>query len=119
MNNGATISFENFYDKYCDMIYGIALEISPNKKIAEEILMSTFCKSHKLEIYLKDDPSHRMDLMQLAINVAREKLQESGDNSLTKLKQFESAILAHLGKNSKHISHLRPSAFNRQNRKSE
>jgi len=95
------------------------VEISPNKKIAEEILMSTFYKSHELEIHLQDGPSHRMDLMQLAINVAREKLQESGDHSLTKLKQFESAILAHLGKNSKHISHLPPSAFNRQNSQSE
>lgn len=119
MNNGASISFENFYDKYCDVLYGIAVEISPNKKIAEEILMSTFCKSHKLETYLKDDPSHHIDLMRLAIDVAREKLQESGDLSLTKLKQFEIAILAHLVKNSKHISHLPPSAFNRQNRQSE
>ncbi len=119
MNNGATISFENFYDKYCDMLYGIAVEISPNKEIAEEIHIGTFCKSHEREIHLQEGPSHHMDLMRLAIGVAREKLQESGDLSLTKLKQFEIAILAHLGKNSKHISHLPPSAFNRQNRQSE
>ena len=81
--------------------------------------MSTFYKSHELEIHLQDGPSHHMDLMQLAINGAREKLLESRDLSLTKLKQFEIAILAHLGENSKHIPHLPPSAFNRQNSQSE
>ncbi len=119
MKNGAFLSFENFYDTYCDMLYGISLEISPNKKIAEDILIGTFCKSHELGIHLRDNPSHHMDLMRLAIRVAREKLQESGDLSHMKLKQFESAILEHLGENLKRISHLPSSDLNRTITQSE
>jgi len=36
--------FEKIYEKYSPMLFGVALEICPSKKHAEELLMITFKK---------------------------------------------------------------------------
>ena len=85
-------NFEIIYDKYCPMLYGIALEICHSKKKAEELLMSTFRKIKQEDISQEKYPAFCITLMRLIIKTAQQLYPEKFKNSF-RLKQFENTPL--------------------------
>jgi len=60
-------SFENIYDMYCPMLYGIALALCPTTKKAEEILTLTFQKVHQQNLNWQERKPFSIDLIKLMI----------------------------------------------------
>ena len=88
-------TLENLYDTYSPMLYGIALEISPGQKEAEEILISTFHKIGKQNLLQQAHPSLCATLIKLIIRTAHEQLKPGQLKNNFRLKQFESTPLLH------------------------
>lgn len=85
-------NFESIYDKYCPMLYGIAVEICHSQKKAEELLMTTFRKIHKEDISQEKYPAYCITLMRLIIKTAQ-CLYPEKFKSCFRLKQFEKTPL--------------------------
>ncbi len=86
-------NFENIYDKYCSMLYGLALQIcSSNTDAADEILISTFKKIYQQDISQEKYPAYCITLVQLVIKTAGEFYPLLIENGF-RLKQFEKAPL--------------------------
>ncbi|MDZ4823686.1 MAG: hypothetical protein SH856_09515 [Flavobacteriales bacterium] len=66
----ATYQVEQLYDKYGSRLYGIALEISPDREVAEEIMTRTFQKLLRKEILLGKQASVCVALIRLLIQTA-------------------------------------------------
>ena len=95
MNKNSPLIFSQLYDKYSTMLYSIAVEISPTEKQAEEILIITFKKAHKLNLVAQTYPSLCITLIKIIIQTAHEHLGEFKNNF--RLKQFENTpLLNHL-----------------------
>lgn len=88
-------SFEALYNIYSAMLYSVALEISPNQKAAEEILILTFQKVYKKKLTQQNHPSICATLLKLVIETAQEQLNPDQIKSSFKLKQFEKAPILH------------------------
>ena len=85
-------NFENIYDKYCPMLYGIALQICHSKRKAEELLIRTFTKIHEQDINYDKYPVYCITLMRLVIKTAQELYPEKFNTNF-RLKQFENTPL--------------------------
>jgi hypothetical protein len=90
MNNYS--SFENIYDKYCPMLYSIALQICGSKKNAEELLTSTFTKLYTQEKTEHQDSIYCLTIIRLMIKTASELYPIKLKNNF-RLKQFENTPL--------------------------
>jgi len=88
-------SFEILYNTYSSMLYAIALEISPDPKEAEEILIHSFQRAYKQNIFQQNSPSVCVALIKLIVQTAQERLNPDQKTSNFKLKQFENAPLLH------------------------
>lgn len=89
-------NFESIYDKYCPMLYGIAVEICDSQKETEELLMTTFRKIYKEDISQEKYPAYCIALMRLIIKLAQGLYPEKF-KSCFRLKQFENTpLLNHL-----------------------
>ena len=88
-------TLENLYNTYSPMLYGIALEISPAQKEAEEILISTFHEIYKQNLLQQAHPSLCATLIKLIIRTAHEQLNSTQLKNNFTLKQFESTPLLH------------------------
>jgi hypothetical protein len=85
--------FENIYDQYCSMLYGISLQICySDKKEAEELLTSTFKKIHEQDISQEKYPAYCITLMRIIIQTAQELYPLKFKNGF-RLKQFENTPL--------------------------
>lgn len=84
-------SFENIYDTYSPMLFGIAVQISPTEKEAEVIIIATFKKIHEQNLIDQTSPLLCVTLIKLLIQTAHEQLKLKN----FKLKQFENAPLLH------------------------
>ena len=93
MNKNSPLIFSQLYDKYSTMLYSIAVEISPTEKQAEEILIITFKKAHKLNLVAQTYPSLCITLIKIIIQTAHEHLGDFKNNF--RLKQFENTPLLH------------------------
>jgi len=86
------LSFENIYDKYCPILYSIALQIGGSKIKAEQLLITTFKKLYYQEMNFYQDSIYCIKLMRLLFVTAKElypkKLKEN-----FRLKQFENTPL--------------------------
>lgn len=89
-----SVVFENIYEKYSPMLYGIALQIDPEQKSAEQILIKTFKKIHEQEITQEKYPTYCLTLIHLILKTAHEIFPLKFENNI-KLKQFESTPLLH------------------------
>jgi hypothetical protein len=89
MNNE---NLENIYDKYAAMLYGIALQIYPVQKNAEQILIYTFKKIHEQDITPEKHPAFCITLIHLVIKTARELYPVKFKNNF-RLNQFEKTPL--------------------------
>lgn len=85
-------NFESIYEKYCPLLYGIALEICHSQKKAEELLMTTLKKIHMEEISQEKHPAYCIFLMRLIIETAQDLYPEKF-KSCFRLKQFEKTPL--------------------------
>jgi len=86
-------NFENIYDKYASMLYGIALQIcDSNKKAAAELLTGTLKKIHEQNIAPEKYPAYCITLIRLIIKTAQELYPTKFKNNF-RLKQFENAPL--------------------------
>ena len=65
-------SFENVYDKYCPMLYSIALQIGGSKINAEKLLITTFKKLYHQEINFYQESIYCIKLMQILIGTVKE-----------------------------------------------
>ena len=70
--NFKSITFEKFYDNYSPMLYGIALQISPSQKQAEELLIKTFEIIYEQKIAEQNQPAICLSLIKLIIRTAQE-----------------------------------------------
>lgn len=84
--------FEKIYEKYSPMLFGVALEICPSKKHAEELLMITFKKIHLEDISREKHPAYCITLIRLIIKTAHGIYPEKF-KTCPSLKQFESTPL--------------------------
>lgn len=84
-------SFEQIYDTYSSMLYGVALEISPDKNKAEDILFRTFIKINEQKSEIQQRSSMCLALMKLLIETANEDPEIKKNNY--SLKQFENSPL--------------------------
>lgn len=94
MQSGKNI-FENLYDTYSTMLYSIALEISPTKRHAEQILSDTFKEAHKQNLASQKNPAQCIALIKLIIQTARHQLNNNKGKINFRLKQFENTPLLH------------------------
>ena len=85
-------SFENIYDAYCPMLYSIALQVSPTRKIAEKILINTFRKIYHQTDFQKKKP-FCIDLIKMIIQTAQEELHPGETTYTFKIKQFQNTPL--------------------------
>lgn len=85
--------FNELYDKYCGMLYSIALDISQNETEAKHILMGTFQKAMLQKLTVHASPSCLITLIKLIIQTAHEYNGEPKNNF--KIKQFENTPLLH------------------------
>lgn len=88
-------NFENIYDKYSTIVYGIAVEISQTKKEAEEIVMNTFIKFHEQNLSEQVHPSPCITLIRLMMQTASELINPEKLKTILRLKQFEKTPLLH------------------------
>ena len=95
MEKQAVISIESVYDSYSAMLYGIALEISPSLKVAEDILIKTFEKVHQLNIIKHVSSSICVTLIKLILQTAQKELKHDEQKHNFKLKRFENYPLLH------------------------
>lgn len=84
--------FENIYDKYCPMLFSIAVEICHSKNKAEELLMITFRKIHQEDISQEKHPAYCITLMRLILKTAQSLYPEKF-KSCFRLKQFKNTPL--------------------------
>ena len=90
MSSDPINTFDKLYDKYCPILYGIALEISSSQKEAEQILASTFEIAHARKLIEKNKHSLCAELIKITIQSAYEHLKPI--NSF-RLKQLENLPL--------------------------
>jgi hypothetical protein len=93
--NQAKLTFDNIYESYKNMIYGIALEVSPSAQEAEEIMVSTFVKVHRDNIPAENHPSICISLIKTVIQTAHERLHPGQSNNNFKIRYFEKTPLLH------------------------
>lgn len=84
--------FVNVYDRYCPMLYEVALEICGSEKGAEELIMLAFKKIHSSDIVHENCPFYCITLIRLMIKTAREQYPEKIKKKL-RLSQFKKAPL--------------------------
>lgn len=85
-------NFENIYDKYCPMLYGIALQVCSSHKKSEELLIYTFRKIQEQDINQEKYPAFCITLIQLLINCGKKLYPKKFKNGF-RLKQFENTPL--------------------------
>jgi hypothetical protein len=81
MNAKDTLLFENMYDKYSPMVYGIVLEISPTKEQAGQILVRLFQKVYEQNILQEKKHCLCATLIKLTIQTAQEQLKQKKNNN--------------------------------------
>ena len=81
--------FENIYDTYSAMLYGISLSISTTEKEAKVMLINTFIKVRQLNLTEQNYPSICITLIKLLIQTAQEKLNPGHLKTRSRLKLFE------------------------------
>lgn len=86
-------SLEILYHNYSSILYGIALEISPTQKEAEEILISTFQKVYKKKLTQQNHASICATLIKLTIQTAHELLNPGQVKTNFKIRQLENTPL--------------------------
>ena len=80
-------NLELIYDKYCPMLYGIALELCESKLHAEDLIIKTFKTIYEKDINLETYPSYCITLIKLIIQSAEELYPTH--KMLFRFKQFE------------------------------
>jgi hypothetical protein len=85
--------FVVFYDKYSSMLYQIAMQISPNETVAEQIFVSTFRKAYVQNIFKLSSPC--IILIRTLISAAHHLLEGEQNKSKIKLKQFKDKPILH------------------------
>ena len=85
-------NFEKIYEKYSPMLFGVALEICPSKKQAEELLLITFKKIHRDDINREKYPAYCITLLRLIIKTAHG-IYPDKFKTCPSLKQFETTPL--------------------------
>lgn len=93
--NRVKTSFENIYNAYCPMLYSIALQLCPTRKIAEKILLNAFKKVYQQNIVLQEKKPFCIDLIKIIIQTAQEELYPGETKCNFKIKQFEKTPLLH------------------------
>lgn len=86
--------FEILYDTYNEMLYGIAQEIAPSIKEAEQILIITFKMANQQNIVDQKYPSHCISLIKLLIKTAHEQINKTGKTKL-EIKKFKQYPILH------------------------
>lgn len=90
-------SLEGLYNRYSALLFGIALQVSPDKESAEEILVLAFQKIYKLELSPLDHASIFITMTRMIIQLAQEKFIPLQAKEDLKLRMFEkSGILCNL-----------------------
>jgi hypothetical protein len=85
--------FENIYDKYAPTLYGIALEICPDKESAEKVFISTFKNIYEQNKTGKNSPSYFVELIKLILSIAKSEVYQHKKDVNFSLKQFENTPL--------------------------
>ena len=95
MNTKSNPEPDALFEKYNSRIYGIALQIAPSEKEAEEILIRTFVLAQQLAIGEQSSPSPFVALVRLLIQTGQEKLNQPLGETYFTLKPFSKTPLLH------------------------
>lgn len=87
-----TLNFKNIFDKYCPLLYSVALQICNSKMKAEKVLINVFKKIYNQDISQHTDSIYSITLMRLIIKSAQE-LYSIKLKSNFRLKQFQNTPL--------------------------
>ena len=69
------VLIENIYDQYSAMVFGILLQICPDRGAAEKVLVSTFQKFYLQHKTLQNSPCIFVQIIKYAIETVSEQLQ--------------------------------------------
>ena len=86
-------AFENIYEKYSAIIYGIALEICPNVICAELVFTATFKKIYNSNITVQNSPIYYIELIRLVFRITKNEIYPHEKKINFKLKQFDTTPL--------------------------
>jgi len=81
--------FKHIYDKYCPMLYAVAMEITENKEKAEHLLILTFRTAFSNDDLLRQKTTHCITLIRLLIQKASAEFQSEEFFKNLQLKSFE------------------------------
>ena len=87
--------FENIYDRYCPLLYNIALQLCTNENKAETVLILTFQKIHRQNLGRQESTPFCIDLIKLIVQTAQEELYRGETKCNFRIKQFEKTPLLH------------------------
>ena len=85
--------FENMYEKYSAILYGIALEICPNVVCAERLFTATFKNIYNLNLTGQNSPSLYIELIRLVLSTTKNEIYPHENEINFTLKQFNSTPL--------------------------
>ena len=95
MKAAITSKFETLYDTYSPLLYGIALQIAPTQKEAEQIFITTFTNAHQQNIEEQKYPSLIITLLKIIIHTAHLQLNNNIGKTNFKIKQFKNTPMLH------------------------
>ncbi len=81
--------FENIYNKYAALLYGIALEICPDEAYAEQVFITTFKNIYDHNKTGQNSPSYYVEIIKLILAIAKLKVYPNVEKVNFKLKQFD------------------------------
>lgn len=95
MNTEPSAKFDSLFEKYNSMLYGIAIQIAPGEKEADEILIPTFVKAQQLSIGEQSSPSPFVALTRLLVQTGQEMLKQTVGETYFTLQPFSKTPLLH------------------------
>lgn len=87
--------FENIYDVYCPVLYGIALQLCPTEVMAEDILVKTFQTLYQKKSVWQEDKHYCIPLIKLMIGTVKEQIYLVKATDNFKIKEFENTPFLH------------------------
>ena len=84
---------EKIYDKYAATLYGIALEICPDQRCAEQVFLKTFKNIYAKNKTGLNSPCLIVDLIKLVFSITKSEIYPNEEKLNLKLKKFDSTPL--------------------------
>jgi hypothetical protein len=71
-------TFENFYNKYSAVMYGVINSIAPNKSVADQILIDAFLDIKENNLFIDSKENHYINILKYTFNFSIKQLMLLG-----------------------------------------